>query len=85
MSESAVASAFQPTSAGECVARLKCTPSTTVSIEVTASGRARTTAASSPVQRTVRAPRSVSAAWIARIRSSSATPGRYWPGDVPPC
>src|SRR5215208_1531113 len=72
-SDSAVASAFHPTSPAEWVASEKCTPSTTVSIEVTASGRARTTAASSPVQRTVRPPRSVSAAWIARIRSSSAT------------
>src|SRR5215208_5606319 len=73
MSDSAVASAFQPTSPGVWVASEKCTPSTIVSIEVTASGRARTTAASSPVQRTVRSPRSLSAAWIARIRSSSAT------------
>ena len=65
-SESAVASAFQPTSAGECVARLKWAPSTTVSIEVTASGRARTTAASSPVQRTSGRRGRSSAAWIAR-------------------
>src|SRR5215203_3764857 len=73
MSDSAVASAFQPTSPAVWVASEKCTPSTIVSMEVTASARARTTAASSPVQRTVRAPRSVSAAWIARIRSSSGT------------
>src|SRR5215204_532774 len=77
-SDSAVASAFQPTSAGLWVASEKWTPSTTVSIEVTAKGRARTTAASSPLGRTMRPPRSLpprsrSAAWIERIRSISAT------------
>ena len=48
-SDSAVASAFQPMSRRPWVARRKCTPSTSVSIEVTAKGRARVTAASSPV------------------------------------
>ena len=47
-SESATARALCPMSAGEWVERSKCTPSAIVSIEVTANGRARTTAASSP-------------------------------------
>ncbi len=51
----------------------KCTSSASVSIEVTASGRARTTAASSPTQRTTRSPGAPSAAWIASINSRSAT------------
>ncbi len=42
--------------AGPCRARSKCTPSAIVSIDVTATGRARTTAASSPVQRSTRGP-----------------------------
>src|SRR5215218_184038 len=72
-SDSAVASAFHPMSRSPWVARLKCTPSTSVSIDVTANGRARVTAASSPVQRTSRPLRSASAVSIAAISSSSAT------------
>src|SRR5919108_1451865 len=70
-SDSACASAFQPTSAGLCVDSSKCTPSASESIEVTASGRERTTAASSPIQRTIRSPRASAARSIAWIRSSS--------------
>src|SRR5215217_4106268 len=72
-SDSAVASAFHPMSRSPWVARLKCTPSTSVSIDVTANGRARVTAASSPVQRTSRPLRSASAVSIAAISSSSPT------------
>src|SRR4051794_19191040 len=72
MSDSAVASALWPTSAGECVASSKCTPSTTVSIDVTATASARTTAASSPGPLSTRGGSGPSAAWIAAISSSSA-------------
>jgi hypothetical protein len=76
-SESAVASAFQPTSAGACDERSKCTPSATLSIEVTASGRLRTTAASSPVQRAIRPLRSVRTSSIAWIRDRSTRVNLY--------
>ena len=83
MSESAVASAFQPMSRAPCVPRSKCTPSTSVSMEVTAKARARVTAASSPVQRTSLPLRSLIAASIAAIRSSSPT-GLDQPGAAVP-
>src|SRR4051794_18057084 len=65
------ASAFQPTSAGEWVESSKWTPSTTVSMLVTDSAPARTTAASSPTQRTTRSPRRARVASIASISSNS--------------
>ena len=71
--DSAVASAFQPMSRSPWVARRKCTPSTSVLIEVTAKARARVTAASSPVHRTSRPLRSARAVSIAAISSSSPT------------
>jgi hypothetical protein len=56
-------------------ARRKCTPSTTVSIEVTASSRATTTEASSPLPTTTRSSRSApparSSAAILEISESS--------------
>src|SRR5947209_17983987 len=71
MSERAVASALWPTSAGEWVSRRKWTPSTIVSIDVTDTPSARTTAASSPGPATTRRPRSASERSIAAISSSS--------------
>src|SRR3954451_633358 len=58
-SDSAAASARCPASAAVTRgwSRRKCTPSTIASTLVTASGRARTTAASSPTQRTMRGER----------------------------
>src|SRR3954462_14587098 len=75
-SESAPASARWPTSSGpQRGPRRKCVPSTIASTEVTASAPARTTAASSPSQRTMRAPgRRASAAPIASISASSPMP-----------
>src|SRR4051794_24110120 len=90
-SESAAASALWPMSANECVASWKWTPSAAVSIEVTANGRACTTAASSPVHRTTRSPGGVSAAWMASMSSRSRTatvllrdgPAGIWRGAEP--
>src|SRR3954452_4582726 len=75
-SESAPASARWPTSSGpQRGPRRKCVPSTIASTEVTASGPARTTAASSPSQRMTREPgRRSSAAPIASISASSPMP-----------
>src|SRR3954451_24841397 len=75
-SESAPASARCPTSSGpQRGPRRKCVPSTITSTEVTANAPARTTAASSPSQRTTREPgRRSSAAPIASISASSPMP-----------
>src|SRR3954454_17771091 len=75
-SESAPASARWPTSSGpQRGPRRKCVPSTIASTEVTARAPARTTAGSSPSQRTTRAPgRRSSAAPIASISASSPMP-----------
>src|SRR3954451_17754015 len=76
MSESAPASARRPASAGpQAGPSRKCVPSTITSTEMTASAPARTTAASSPSQRTTREPgRRVSADRMASIRASSPMP-----------
>src|SRR6187551_2277424 len=76
MSDSAPASARRPASAGpQAGPSRKCVPSTITSTEVTASASARTTAASSPSQRTTREPgRRSSAARMASIRASSPMP-----------
>src|SRR5947199_7049445 len=71
MSDSAAASALWPTPPGECVPSSKWTPSTTASIDVTVTPCARTTAASSPLERTTRSPRTPSRCRIRRISSSS--------------
>src|SRR3954469_10731389 len=76
MSESAPASARRPASAGpQAGPSRKCVPSTITSTDVTASASARSTAASSPSQRTTREPgRRASADRIASIRASSPMP-----------
>src|SRR5438034_11614969 len=71
MSESAAASALCPTSAYECVASVKCTPSASASTDVAATPPPRTTAASSPGPASTRFPGRRSAASIAAISSSS--------------
>src|SRR4051794_39552968 len=75
-SESAPASARWPTSSGPHRGpRRKCVPSTMASTDVTARAPARTTAASSPSQRTTReAGRRARAAPIASISASSPMP-----------
>src|SRR5436190_17986954 len=65
-SDSAAASARWPTSAPDAQSSRKCTPSTIASTDVTANGRARTTAASSPL------PRAPAAATIASISANSS-------------
>src|SRR5919109_1338337 len=71
-SESAAASARWPTSAGVACPSRKWVPSTIASTDVTASASPRTTAASSPIQRTTRLlSRRASAAPIASISARS--------------
>src|SRR3954471_18642928 len=76
MSESAPASARRPASAGpQAGPSRKCVPSTITSTEMTANAAARTTAASSPSQRTSRdSGRRPSADRMASIRASSPMP-----------
>src|SRR5215218_1060636 len=75
-SESAPARARWPTSSGpQRGPRRKCVPSTIASTEMTANAPARTTAASSPSQRTTREPgRRSTTAPIASISASSPMP-----------
>src|SRR3954470_12215971 len=87
-SDSAAASARCPTSATVAGPSRKWTPSTIASTLVTAYGRARTTAASSPLPRTTRSPGGPRAATIASISENSSSgrgscPGRWGPRRLP--
>src|SRR3954453_6851767 len=73
MSDSAPARARQPMSAGVECSRRKWVPSTMVSPETTLTPSARTTAASSPIQRSTRGERDSNVAAMASIRSRSRT------------
>src|SRR3954468_10677134 len=72
---SAPASARWPTSATATAGwpRRKCTPSTIASTLTACTARARTTAQSSPDQRTMRSERLASSCWKASIRACSPT------------
>src|SRR4051794_3355085 len=70
-SDRAPASARQPASSGVAWPRRKCVPSTMTSVETTATPSARTTAASSPIQRTTRLPREERAERMPAMSASS--------------
>src|SRR6185503_18261494 len=73
-SDSAAASARCPTSSGDAVApSRKCTPSTIASTEVTLTGRATTTAASSPLPRRTRSERVPKISRAAAMSANSST------------